>query len=192
MANIDRTEIEPQSQDNVTSQSSEPPKRPGARGNPAYGAKKGEGRALQHGLTLMKKAMSAAGNRALDGRYGARNALGKWREDLIDDRGGAESISTQQTALVDLCVKSKLLLDSVDVYLLSQRTLINTRRKTLFPVVLQRQTLADGLAKYLNQLGLERRHKVKTLQEILAKPDDTPADGNGTPDSTVHAESGKD
>ena len=62
----------------------------------------------------------------------------------------------------------------------SQKTLVNARRKSLFPVVLQRQQLADGLAKYLNQLGLERRHKVKTLHEILTN--DTPANGNGAAD----------
>jgi hypothetical protein len=33
----------------------------------------------------------------------------------------------------------------------------------LLPVVLQRQQLADGLARYLNQLGMERRHKIKAL-----------------------------
>jgi hypothetical protein len=165
------------------SQFTEPVKRAGARGNPAYGAKKGERRALKHGLVMMKRAMSAVGNRALDGRYRVSKALGRWREDLIDDLGGSESISTQQAALVDLCVKSKLLLDSVDVYLLSQRTLINTRRKTLFPVVLQRQQLADGLAKYLNQLGLERRHKVKTLHEILANE----AKANGADDGQAQS-----
>ena len=37
----------------------------------------------------------------------------------------------------------------------------------MLPVVLQRQTLADGLARYLAQLGLERRHKTKTLDDIL-------------------------
>jgi hypothetical protein len=37
------------------------------------------------------------------------------------------------------------------------------RKKSLLPVVLQRQTLVDGLARYLAQLGLERRHKAKTL-----------------------------
>jgi len=33
--------------------------------------------------------------------------------------------------------------------------------------VLQRQTLADGLARYLGQLGLERRQKVRTINDLL-------------------------
>ena len=33
--------------------------------------------------------------------------------------------------------------------------------------MIQRQTLADGLTRYLSQLGLERRHKVKTVTDLL-------------------------
>ena len=43
--------------------------------------------------------------------------------------------------------------------------------------MLQRQILADGLARYLSQLGLERRHKVKTLHDLLNGHDE-----NETPD----------
>jgi len=45
--------------------------------------------------------------------------LAKWRADLIADLGGTDEISTQQSALVDLAVKSKLLLDSIDNWLLT-------------------------------------------------------------------------
>jgi hypothetical protein len=59
--------------------------------------------------------------------------------------------------------------------LLTQPTLINKRKRALLPVILQRQTLADGFARYLSQLGLERRIKTKTLNDILnedTKPED--------------------
>jgi len=36
-----------------------------------------------------------------------------------------EAISTQQAQVVDLAVKTKLLLDSVDAWLLTQRSLVN-------------------------------------------------------------------
>ena len=44
---------------------------------------------------------------------------------------------------------------------------MNARKKALLPVVIQRQQLADSLARYLIQLGLERRTKVQTLAEML-------------------------
>ena len=76
-------------------------------------------------------------------------------------------MSTQRSAIVDLAVKSKLLLDSIDVWLLTQPTLINKRKKSLLPVVRERQQLADGLAKYLAMLGLERRSKEVSLQDYV-------------------------
>jgi hypothetical protein len=53
-------------------------------------------------------------------------------------------------------------------------------------VVLQRQTLADGLACYLAKLGLERRHKTKTLDDILNE-DDTVNGSNGAGQGMVRA-----
>ena len=49
-------------------------------------------------------------------RYGGNNG------NLIQDLGGEETISTQQEALIDLCIKSKLMLDSIDAWLLTRRT----------------------------------------------------------------------
>jgi hypothetical protein len=142
------------------------------------GAPKGNSNARKHGLNSLKKAWSQLGNRALDGRSPAAIAIRRWRAELIADLGGADAISTQQLAIIDLAGKQKLLLDSIDTWLLSQPSLINHRKRSVIPVVQQGQALADALAKYLTQLGLERRHKVKTLQEILSTDhgDDT---GNG-------------
>ena len=115
----------------------------------------------KHGLTTLKKAVKGLGGRVIDRRTTLGKALAKWRGDLIQDLGGREAISTQQEALVDLCVKSKLILDSIDAWLLVQPSLVNARKRSLLPAVRERQQLADGLARYLNQLGLER--KTKTL-----------------------------
>jgi len=105
------------------------------------------------------------GNKAIDKRTTLGKALAKWRADLIQDLGG--DVSTQQAALVDLAVKSKLLLDSIDTWLLTQPSLVNARKKALLPVVRERQTLADGLARYLAQLGLHRRVKAASINDLL-------------------------
>jgi hypothetical protein len=119
----------------------------------------------KHGLTVLKRAVNGLGNRLIDKRTVTGKALAKWRQDLIQDLGG--DVSTQQSAIVDLAVKSKLMLDSIDVWLLTQPSLINARKRSLIPVVRERQQLADGLARYLQTLGLERRVKMETLDEIL-------------------------
>ncbi len=123
--------------------------------------------AMKHGLYSMKRIVNEQGLRTIDGRSSIGRALSRWRSDLIRDLGGDTAISTQQEALVDLAVKSKLLLDSIDAWLLQQPSLVNKRKRTLLPVVRERQQLADGLARYLNQLGLERKTKTLDLANAL-------------------------
>ena len=72
-------------------------------------------------------------------------ALANWRHELISDLGGDTAISTQQRALVDLVVRTKLMLDSVDAWLLKQPTLVSVRRRSLLPVVRERTQLADAM-----------------------------------------------
>ncbi len=134
-----------------------------------------------HGLYRLKGTIKQLGGRVIDKRTALGKALSQWRESLIDDLGGKEAISTQQEALVDLCVKSKLVLDSIDVWLLTQPSLINLSRQALIPVVRERTQLADSLARYLGQLGLERKAKtVPPLDEYLAARYATPEkDGDG-------------
>ena len=96
------------------------------------------------------------------------------------DLGGEDNISTQQAALIELCVRSKLMIDTIDNWILSQDNLVNKSKKAVIPVVIQRQSLADGLARYLSQLGLERRVKQKTLEQIIAESDDGVTSGNVT------------
>lgn len=119
----------------------------------------------KHGLYHRQRMLMERGLDAIDGRTTTGRALAKWREDLVRDLGG--DISTQQQALLDLAVKSKLLLDSVDAWLLVQPSLINKRKRSLLPVVIQRQALADALARYLAQLGMERRQKQVSLEDYI-------------------------
>jgi hypothetical protein len=112
---------------------------------PESNGQKPNGSPATHGLYRMKKALMRLGNHAIDRRYAVGKALAKWRADLIQDLGSG--ISTQESALVDLCVKSKLLLDSIDSWLLVQPSLVNARKKSLLPVVKERQALTDGLSR---------------------------------------------
>jgi len=81
-----------------------------------------------------------------------------------------EQTSTQQRQLIDIAVKSKLILDSIDAYLFEQPSLVNHRRRCVLPVVTQRQSIADGLARYMTQLGLEKKAKLlHSLSEYLSQ-----------------------
>jgi hypothetical protein len=136
---------------------------------PSKPGKKSTRQYSKRGLTAMKAALSKPDARAKDRRTKIGRALLRWRNELIEDLGGVDAVTTQQLAIVELAVKSKLMLDSIDAWLLKQPSLVNARRKSLLPVVRERQQLADSLARYMGQLGLERRVKpTPSLQEYLA------------------------
>jgi hypothetical protein len=123
---------------------------------------------------------------AVDKRSAPARALWSWRRDLVRDLGGEAAVTAQQRALVEVVTRTKLYVDHLDAFLMQQRSLINKTRKTMLPVLLQRQALADSLAKYMNMLGLERRARpVPSLDEYLAA---SYAPTAGTKDSEAASE----
>lgn len=122
----------------------------------------------RHGATTLKRAIRELGDRAIDGRTSLGRALEEWKAGIVADMGGSASVSRQQEAIIDMAAKTKLLLDSIDGYLFKQATIVNKRKRAVFPVVRERIQLADALARYLTVLGLERRSKaVPSLQGFL-------------------------
>lgn len=124
----------------------------------------------RHGLHALQSALKAVGEHEgwLESLGEVGEALKAWKTDLVADLGGEETVSAQERAVVELAVKTYLLLESVDRWLLGQSSLVNKSRRQLFPVVLQRQQLADALARYMTALGLKRRAKpVPALGDYL-------------------------
>ena len=73
----------------------------------------GNANARKHGASTLKRAVKELGNRAIDRRTTIGKALAAWRSELLADLGGIEAVSTQELALVEEAVKTKLILDSV-------------------------------------------------------------------------------
>ena len=62
------------------------------------------------------------------------------------------------------------MLDTVDAFILTMESPVNRRLRSVFPVILQRGSLARDLARFLEALGLERKAaKVKTLDAYLTE-----------------------
>jgi len=128
------------------------------------------GRPRLHSTKTLKQAVKVLGTRAIDRRTTVGKALAAWRADLLADLGGIESVSTQELALVEEAVKTKLILDSVDAWLLQQPTLINKRVRGVLPAVRERQALVSTLRGLLGDLGLKRRAQATpTLSEYLGQ-----------------------
>ena len=133
--------------------------------------RRGKGPYQQSGAVTLRKGIRRAPletllARTIDANSEVGLALSVWRSELVADLGGPDVVSTQQKAVVEICIRTKLILDSLDAFILTQKTLIRGRDKSVFPVVVQRQQIANGLAQHLSLLGLNRR--AKPIQDLTA------------------------
>jgi hypothetical protein len=124
----------------------------------------------QHGLYAMRRTLSTLTTTRLDGRSAVAIAAKRFREDLIADLGSDPSRA--QLTIVEAAARSWLLLTSVDDWLQRQPSIVNAKKRTLLPVVMQRQALADSLLRHLTALGLERKAKpVPDIRQLAGLPD---------------------
>jgi hypothetical protein len=135
---------------------------------PVQRRKKPRGTTTQPGYWAAKRALQRFGDHVIDGRSRVSRVLDEFRDELLRDLGGREAVSQQERVIVDLAVRTHLLVTSIDNYLLSLGSLVNRRKRALWPVVRERVALADSLARYMGQLGLERREKpIPDLKDYL-------------------------
>ena len=121
----------------------------------------------RHGLNAVKTRVKLRGLAAIDMRTVAAREMLAFRDELIAALGGDTEVSPQQRKLVDLAARASLYLDHLDAWLAGQQTLVNRRSRSVLPVLLQRQSIAEHLARLLDRLGLDRAApKQITLADI--------------------------
>jgi len=138
--------------------------RPG--GQPGRSGPPGNKNARTHGMYSLQRAVRERGLDAIDGRSALGRALREYRADLVRDLGGEPNLSTAELHLVDLAVRDRLLLDSIDAAL-AERPLVNRKRGTVAPAVEARFRMADSATRRLQALGLKRVKRRKSVQEIM-------------------------
>ena len=89
---------------------------------------------------------------------GARELLA-FKAQLVSDLGGDRTSQRRAWLWSILAATTRALIANANAWLLEQPSVVNKRRKSLPPIVMQRQTLCDALARYLGQLGLERKER---------------------------------
>ncbi len=82
----------------------------------------------------------------MDRRTGVGKAPADWRESLIADLGGQDAVTTRHLAMVDMAVRTKLLVDSVDAYVLAMPSAASKRSRCLYPGVKERRVPTRGPA----------------------------------------------
>lgn len=163
---------------------------PGPRKRGA-GAPKGNENAKTHGIHSARRALNEFGLRAIDGRSAVGVALRQFRASLVDDLGGEDALSTQQRAVIDVVVREKLMLDSIDAYVLDLPSLVHRRKRAILPVVRERSSIASSFVQHLQLLGLERKARpAPTLAEYLASRSGPTEDASSEPAPETPRESG--
>jgi len=126
----------------------------------------------------MRRTLTTLTTRRLDGRSTVAVAVRRWKEDVRRDLGG--DLTRAQETILELAAQSWAILSSLDDYIARQPSLVTKKRQVL-PVVVQRMQMADGLARHLERLGLERRARdvdvVAQLAALRATPATVPAEG---------------
>ena len=116
-----------------------------------------------------------AGFRAIDRRTAAAREHLALRRELANALGGEAHLTPQQRKLIDMAARASLLLDHVDAWLFQQRSLVNARAKTLLPILVQRQALADHLIRLLDKLSVIPEHAlpggIRVGQAVIIIPD---------------------
>jgi hypothetical protein len=92
----------------------------------------------------------------VDARSAAARTLSTWRAQLEKDLGGRENLSAQRSCLLELVIRTRLLLDAADAFILGLPSVVNKRRRALLPIVKERMSLASALTSQLQALGLDR------------------------------------
>jgi hypothetical protein len=124
----------------------------------------------RHGLNAVKTRVALRGWAAIDMRTVAAREMLSFRDELVAALGGDIELSPQRRKLIDLAARASLYLDHIDAWLVEQQALVNRRSRSVLPVLLQRQTLAEHLARLLDKLGLDRSpRQAPSLNEYLAK-----------------------
>src|SRR5436309_10776010 len=126
----------------------------------------GRGRPTQHGCTAVRRTLAQLTTRRLDGRSAVAVAVRRWKEDVRADLGG--DLTRAQETILEAAAQAWVILASLDDWIARQPTLVTKKRQVL-AVVKQRMQIAEGLARHLERLGLERRAKpVPDLTAYLA------------------------
>lgn len=117
------------------------------------GAQPGNANATRHGLSALRRRLKGAGLKRNDGRSALERIKADWKAEIREARG---ELSPQEEVLLEAASTTWLLLNSVDAWLLEQRSLVNRRKRELLPVVQQRAGLVRNLRELLGDVGLKR------------------------------------
>jgi hypothetical protein len=114
----------------------------------------------------MRKTLRTLTTARLDGRSAVAVAVRQWKTDVRRDLGG--DLTRAQETILEAAARAWVILSSLDDYIARQPSLV-TKKRRVADVVMQRMQIAEGLARNLERLGLDRRvREVQDLRSYIA------------------------
>lgn len=141
-----------------------PRKRSGPLRKPGWSQRPGGKPYIHHSVTAAKRALERG--LALDRRTRLGKAMLALERELTEDLG---ELSPRQAQLVKVAVRLRVIADSATVWLFAQRSMVNGRKKALYPVADQLAGLLTRYAAVLKDLGLERKVRTLNVAEQFAQ-----------------------
>jgi hypothetical protein len=141
---------------------------PNERSERPLGAQLGNKNAQTHGLYSAKRALRNLSAVEFDGRLALVREKNQWKARVRADLGG--DLSTAEETLLEQASRLFLLIDGIDAWIFdpkAHRLLVNARKRSIAPVLAQRQTLVDSLVRLLQLLGLKRQAEKDLWMENL-------------------------
>jgi len=114
----------------------------------------------------LRRSLRALTTRRLDGRSALAVAVRNWKEDVRRDLGG--DLTRAQVTILEATAQAWVIVSSLDDWIARQSSLV-TKQRTVLPIVVQWMQIPEGLARNLEQLGLER--KAKPVPDVTTLPD---------------------
>lgn len=146
-----------------------------------------DGKPNTHGAWTLKRALDLG---KLDGRSEAGQAIKRLRMQLEADLGGADTLSTQERLLVDRIVKKALIIEALESYSLSRKSIFKRNGELIGALGRHYLSYTEALRRDLLAVGLQRRTRdVPSLTDYLsaraAANDTEPAPYHDTENSGI-------
>src|SRR5262245_19823128 len=138
---------------------------------PRGGSPVGNKNAERHGHYKRKLKLNAASFDDLNFSSAGGEQLRERYRELLKHCGGEQHVSAVTRRIIERVCFTEYQLDCLDLYLVQLGPrIINRRKRTLIPIVRERDALVGTLTKLYDQIGLDpRRPPAPTLAEYVAK-----------------------
>ena len=132
-----------------------------------------------HGFKPLRRALKKLGTERLDQRTDMAREAKKWKDAMTAELGG--TLSVRQSTVLEMAAQCWLQVKRLDAWLGNQTSLAQHKKRTVVPVLIERDRLAQRLERTLHELPALAAAPTESVTEILNSIRETPEQGISLP-----------